>query len=81
MAWLVLLFLLYGDARSCNYLVPGSVFILPPYAEKPSEYCDLLMPMAGIEPGPPAQQATALSISPLHLGINYIIWSRKVLIG
>ena len=29
---------LYGDARSYNYLVPGSVFILPPYAEKPSEY-------------------------------------------
>ena len=45
-------------------------FILPLYAKKPSEYCDLLMPTAGIEPGPPAQQATALSITPLHLGIK-----------
>ena len=26
MAWLVLLFLLYGDARSRIYLVPGSVY-------------------------------------------------------
>ena len=26
MAWLVLLFLLYGDSRSLNYLVPGSVY-------------------------------------------------------
>ena len=45
-------------------------FILPPYAEKPFEFCDLLMPTAGIEPGPPAQQATALSITPLHLGLT-----------
>ena len=37
--------------------------------EKPSEYCDfLLLPAAGIEPGPPEQQASALSITPLPLG-------------
>ena len=36
-------FLLHGDARSRNFLVSGSILILPPYAErekKPSEYCD-----------------------------------------
>ena len=66
---IIIIILLYGEARSRKYLVPGSVFfILPPYAEKPSEYCDLPMPTAGIEPGPPAQQATALSITPLHIG-------------
>ena len=36
--------------------------------EKPSEYCNSTMPMAGIEPGPPAQQARALSITPLPPG-------------
>ena len=39
--------------------------------EKPSEYCTLLLPMAGIKPGPPVQQASALSIA-LWQDQNYI---------
>ena len=35
--------------------------------EKPSRYCTLLMPVAGLEPGPPVQQVSALSITPLPL--------------
>ena len=43
------------------------------YAErekKPSEYCNCfcIKPTAGIEPGPPAQQGSVLSITPLPLG-------------
>ena len=69
MAWLLLLlFLLHEDARSRNFLESGSILFLPPYAEReknPSEYCDfLLLPTARIEPGPPSQQASALSITP-----------------
>ena len=43
---------------------------LYPEEEKPSEYCKqtLLLPTAGIEPGPPAQQASVLFITPLPLG-------------
>ena len=49
-------------------------FILPPYAEKSSEYCDfLLLPTAGIEPGPPAQQATAPFITQLPLGLERLL--------
>ena len=63
----IIIFIVHGDARSCNFLMSGSIFILPPDAEreeKPSEYGDFLrMPMAGIEPGPPAQQANRY---PLH---------------
>ena len=33
----------------------------------------LLLPTAGIEPRPPAQQATALSITPLHLGTTGVV--------
>ena len=35
---------------------------------KSSEYCNSTMPMAGIEPGPPAQQVRALSTTPLPPG-------------
>ena len=43
--------------------------------EKPSEYCKqtLLLPTAGIEPGPPAQQASVLSITPLPLGKKVLL--------
>ena len=37
--------------------------------KKPSEYCSLLLPMAEIKPRLPAQQASALSITPLPLGV------------
>ena len=79
MAWVVLLllyFLLHWDARSRNILMSGSIFILPPYAErekKPSEYGNFLhVPTGGIEPGPPAQQANGLSITPLPLGWPFL---------
>ena len=61
----------YTMFRPINGVASLAPFILPPYAEKSSEYCDfLLLLTAGIEPGPPAEQATALSISPLPLGSN-----------
>ena len=74
MAWLVWFFLLYGDARSRNFLVPGSIY--------PTTLCPeiiwilrrLLLPTAGIEPGLPAQQVTALSITPLHLALVYLLY-------
>ena len=50
----IIIFLLHGDARSCNFLMSGSIFILPPYAEREEtlfEYGDfMLVPTAGIEP-------------------------------
>ena len=54
--------------NQANYLVRLH-FFLPPYAERenPSEYCTFLLPTAGIKPGPPAQQASALSITPSPL--------------
>ena len=42
----IIIFLLHEDVRSCNFLMSGSIFILPPYAErekKPSEYGDFCM--------------------------------------
>ena len=39
--------------------------------EKTSEYRMLLFPMAGNKPGPPAQQLSALSISPLPLAKSF----------
>ena len=76
MAWLVLgIFYYYhlnGDTRSCNFSCQDPFFKLPPYAErekKPSENNNFLpLPTAGIKPGPPVQQASALSITSLPLG-------------
>ena len=70
MVWLVILyFLLHGDARSRNFLMSGTIFILPPYAEindlNIATFC--FLPTAGIEPMPPAQQESKLSITPLPL--------------
>ena len=68
----IIILLLHGVARSRNFLMSGSSFYpttLCREGEKPSEYGDFLrMLMTGIEPGPPAQQADALSITPLPLG-------------
>ena len=55
-----------------SILVSGAIsFNLPPYTEreKPSEYCTLLLPTARIEPRTPGQQASALSITLLPLGM------------
>ena len=47
----------------------GFILFLPHYAErKPFELSTLLMPTAGIEPGPLVQQASELCITPLPLG-------------
>ena len=47
-------------------------FSILPGGEKTSVYFHLLMPPAGIKPGPPAQQGTALSITPLYLGTKLL---------
>ena len=71
MAWLVLLLdilLLHGDARSRNFLVSGSILILPPYAErekKPSEYCAF----AFADGGNPTQAASTASKRTIHYTI------------
>ena len=67
MARLVLVFvLLFRDARSHNFLCLPPFFNLQPFAEREKTHLNiqfLLLPMAGIKPGPPAQQA---SVHPLH---------------
>ena len=75
MAWLVLLlFSQHGDARSRNFLVSGYIFGQPTTLclEGEKNHLNiatvLLLLTAGIRPGPPAQQASALSITPLPLG-------------
>ena len=72
MAWPEVVFLINGDARSRNFSCLTPFFNLPLYAqkgEKTSEYSIfLLLPTAGIKPELPAQQASALSITPLPFG-------------
>ena len=81
MAWLVillLLLLLHRDARSLNWcLAPFLSYHLIPRGRKTIRILQqtLLLPTAGIEPGPPTQQASALSITPLPLGL--IMKGRK----
>ena len=49
-------------------MMTGSIFsYLPPYARENKNHLD----DAGIEPGPPAWQATALSITPCLSGNRY----------
>ena len=66
---LLLLLILHGGARS--RLEPYISLHQPPYTEREKNHMNiaicLLLPMAGIEPGPSAQQARALSIVPLPL--------------
>ena len=79
MAWLVIFF--YNNMEMLIILTFTAPFLdLPPYTKREkrlSEYCTLLLLMAGIEPGPPSQQASVLSNTPLPLGtreeINGII--------
>ena len=72
--WLVLVFLLHnGDARSRRLLCPAEYLLsttLCMKEKKASEFLHtfLLLCELGIKPGPPAQQASALSIVPLTLG-------------
>ena len=70
----IIIFLLHGDARSCNFLMSGSIFFpttLYQEGEKPFEYGDFLrIPPAGIEPGPPAK---ALSITLLPLSNQKLV--------
>ena len=61
--------LLHEDARSRNFSCLAPFFKLPPQAERGKENL-LLLPTEGIEPRPPAQQASALSITPLLFGLS-----------
>ena len=58
------------DTRSHNF-VSGSISFnlttLYQEGEKTSECCTFALLMAGIKPGPPVQQASAQSITPLPL--------------
>ena len=47
---------------------------MPRGRKKHLNIATLLMPTAGLEPGPPAQQASALSIAPLPLGYTNKSW-------
>ena len=70
---IIIFIFLHGDPRSRKFLVSGSIFMdLPPYAEKkPSQYCNfLLLPMVGVEPGPLAQQASALPMT--HIASRHL---------
>ena len=56
------------DHANCVWL---HFFNIPTYTKREkntSECCTLLLTTAGIKPGPPMQQASALSITPLPLG-------------
>ena len=76
MAWLVLgIFYYYhlnGDARSRNLLCLAPFFNLPPYAEREKKQLNItifcLCQRRESNPGPPVQQANALSITPLPPG-------------
>ena len=46
-------------------MVSGAIFPTTLYREKTICNCVMLLPMTRIEPGPPAQQASALSITPM----------------
>ena len=80
MAWLVIL-LLYFYMETHFILTFTAPFLdLPSNTKREkrlSEYCTMLLLMAGIEPRAPLQQASVLSITPLPLGtreeINGII--------
>ena len=50
-----------------------SVPIFPATLCREKTFRILLLPMAGIEHGPPAQQASALSITPLPLGCSSLV--------
>ena len=63
MEWLGLYFN-YVDTQEHAIIMPGSVFILPPYTREKKNHLD----NAGIKPGSPARQASTLSITPLPLG-------------
>ena len=69
--WMVLRFfsLYSGNARSrqLSSQVPLPTTLYRE-GEKSYQHCNSTMPMAVIEPGPPAQQARALSITPLPPG-------------
>ena len=63
----IIIFIVHGDARSCNFLMSGSIFILPPYAErekKPSEYGDFCI-CRRREPNP-GRQHSKQTRYPLH---------------
>ena len=71
MAWLEFFYCM-EMLESRNIWIIAPFFSLLPYAEWEKNtiwiFQFLILPMTGIEPGPPVQQASALSITPLPLG-------------
>ena len=75
-AIITIIFLPQGDAKSRKFSgIWLHFFNLQPDPEKKtSEYCNyLLLPTAGIKPGPPAQQASELFFTPILLGCSKVI--------
>ena len=70
MAWLVFFIYISGRTRSCNFIVSGSFQL--PYTRAPfhlnKSFHRCIAGTAGIKPGPPGQQASVLSITPLPFG-------------
>ena len=70
---IMIYFLLHGDARSRNFLVSGSILILPPYAErekKTSEYCDFAFADGG--------NRTRAASTARERAIHYAIAPRQI---
>ena len=70
LSWLVLFLSIYTTWRcqiiQIYHFQPTTLYL---EGQKPSEYCTLLLPMAEIKPGLPAQQASATSLTPLPLSL------------
>ena len=58
----------YMEILVLQFLVSGSIFQPTTLCQEGEKIHLNLLPMEGIKPGPPAQQARALSITPLPLG-------------
>ena len=71
--------MLHGDANTHVWcLAPFLSYHLIPRGRKNIWILQtLLLPMAGIGPGPPVQQASALSITPLPLGKGGVLSIRN----
>ena len=68
MAIIIIIFYLCYTEMLSNFFVSGSIFNLPPYAERNITLNSFVVcRMGGIEPWPPAQQASMLTITPLPL--------------
>ena len=67
MAWLVLFFLHARSSKRNLSIAPDSIFPTTLNPKRESHPAIDNLSTKGIEPGPPVQQATALSITPMPL--------------